>query len=460
MNRKRFLFFLSILFCIILIPVFVLIFRQPKTETSILTASSQEDIHQFYYSAVPGLKMAEDAGLVREVNKRLDWPGKNTAIYIDDIWYNMKSVFLFYHVEEFPSAAYLGGELYVPANEPVEKQAFHGTASIGSTTEKGIIYKEDYYSCLHLSSIQDSSEKYISELDTVYYTPYINVPSHEGKDIIESAQLKSFEIPLNYNAEEETETIIPLDSQLELEEKKLHFYQANISPSKLKFYFQYMNSGKDQVYRVCGSYITDKGETHSFDVYPNVITEYPYHYTIEVPSLHLIPDTIQMKIDSIFCVGKDEMDFEIETSKFTGKNRSWDTEIGKDQIKGTQILIKNIDVNPQLVKVFIACISDTEKPAAAEINLYPTNSNWIRKDETYTNLPNQLIIQDADFEQYETDIYSYGIETIPGEGIRICLDRQFWDATSKVHLKLKNLTYQYKINKSLPLKLSLDNSTK
>ena len=95
MNKKRFTIFLSVLFCIILFPVLLLISKQPTKETSILTASNQEDIHQFYYRSVPGLEMAEEAGLVREVNRKLDWPGKSASIYIDHIWYNTKFVYLF-----------------------------------------------------------------------------------------------------------------------------------------------------------------------------------------------------------------------------------------------------------------------------------------------------------------------------------------------------------------------------
>ncbi|MDD2503471.1 MAG: hypothetical protein PHG58_06435, partial [Clostridia bacterium] len=245
MNKKRFTIFLSVLFCIILFPVLLLISKQPTKETSILTASNQEDIHQFYYRSVPGLEMAEEAGLVREVNRKLDWPGKSASIYIDHIWYNTKFVYLFYHAEGFPSAAYLGGDLFVPSSEPMEKQSFHGSASIGSSSERGILFNESYYSCLCLSPLKDRSGKLFSQLDMICFAPYINIPNPDKYEIIESTQLKSFEIPLNYHEEEENTVKYFFDKQLELEGKKLYFYQINVSPSKLKLYFQYLNSGKD-----------------------------------------------------------------------------------------------------------------------------------------------------------------------------------------------------------------------
>ena len=39
----------------------------------------------------------------------------------------------------------------MPDDEPVEKQPFHGSKSIGGDEEKGIIFHDSYYSCLKLS---------------------------------------------------------------------------------------------------------------------------------------------------------------------------------------------------------------------------------------------------------------------------------------------------------------------
>jgi hypothetical protein len=456
-NKKRFITFLSVVSCIILIPILILIFKQPKSETSTPTATSQSDVYQFYYRCVPGLKMAQDAELVRDVNKRLDWPGKDASVYIDSIWYNNKSVYLFYHVVGLPSNAYLGGELFLPANEPVKKRSFHGSASIGRASEKGILYNESYYSCLRLLPILDQNNQPLSQIDTIYFTPFINIPSPKGLDIIESTQLKSFEIPLNFNEEEEPVDKTIIDYRLDLEGQILYFYQVNISPSSLKVYFQFLNSGRDQVYRVKGSYATDKGENYSFDIYPRLITEYPYHYIMELAPLHMMPETIKLNLETIYCIGGDEVNFTIDTSDYTAKSRSYKTEIGEDKVKNTSISISNITLKQHSAEVLISYASDTENHRG--INLTPLNPYWLRENEVTINSANQILIQDGDYNQYNLNVYNHGAETLPGEGIRLKLDRAFWDATDKIYIKIKNLSYELRITKEVDLRITSENPT-
>ena len=91
MNKKRFLIFLFSLVGVAAIIVFCLFFFQkPEPVNSLLTADRDEDVREFYYRAVPGLKMAENAGLVRPVDKRLDLPGRDAVLNLDRIWYNSK----------------------------------------------------------------------------------------------------------------------------------------------------------------------------------------------------------------------------------------------------------------------------------------------------------------------------------------------------------------------------------
>src|SRR5690554_3372747 len=119
MNKKRFPLFLLIILLIVAIPIIYFVFRQPKSETTLLTASSREEVNQFYYRAIPGLKMAEEVDLIREINYQLELPGQNATLVIDRIWYNTKQVTIFYHVEGISEAVYLGGEFYLPSNEPI-----------------------------------------------------------------------------------------------------------------------------------------------------------------------------------------------------------------------------------------------------------------------------------------------------------------------------------------------------
>ena len=159
---------------------------------------------------------------------------------------------------------------------------------IGGDEEKGIIFHDSYYSCLKLPPLRDDSGQVFTEIETLTFTPYINIPKQDEENQMENLPLKSFDIALNYNQEEETVTKFFIDRQIEIHDKHLKFYQVDLSPSVLRVYFQYLNSGRDQVYRIKGSYTTDKGETQIFDAFTKAITDFPYHYTFEISPFHIL----------------------------------------------------------------------------------------------------------------------------------------------------------------------------
>ncbi|HHY81133.1 MAG TPA: hypothetical protein GX505_00405 [Clostridiales bacterium] len=453
-KRKKFLVFLIAVFLLLAIPCLLLILKKPIPAASILKASSEDDVYQFYYRSVPGLKMAEDTGMVKDLNKRLEWPGRDSVVIIDRIWYSTKSVYLFYHVENMTEAAYLGGEIYLPSSEPARKQSFHGLDSIGRASEKGILFNDSYYSCLKLPPLRDNSGNIISGIETLAYAPFINVPDRKDKDSFTAVRLKAFDIGLNYLANEEPVTKIPVQAMIDINDKQLSFYQVNISPSVLQIYFQYLNSGKDRVYRVKGTYTTDKGETYEFDAYPRAITDYPYHYSMDVPPLHIIPSSLQIQIDSIYCTGSDSISFDINTRQYDGKSKSYKVEIGKDQVKGTDILVEEILLNKQSAEIFIAAKPAAGKPAPyTRIDL--SNPQWYREELDIKEEANILTIKNADYQLYNPDKLAYGIKVKPEKGIYIDLERDFWDSTGIIRIEIDNLRYVYEIG--MKAVITLDN---
>jgi len=456
MNKKRFLFFISLII-VVLIPVLYFILKQSDIDTSLHEVVTLDEVQQFYYRAVPGLRQAEEAGLIREVNKQIALPGQDAVLFIDKIWYNKKNVIIFYHVSGVKEIVYLGGEFYLPTNEPNEKRAFYGSKSIGSNEEKGMLYNESFYSCLKLPPLHDSSGQLITEIETLTFAPFVNYFNIEKDNQLETIPLKSIDITLEYNQDEEKTTKIPTDSQITFDERQVHFYQFDISPSVNRLYFQYLNSGRDKVIRVKGSYTSDKGESQTFDVFPNAITDYPYHYTMELPPFHLMPESVHIYIDSLVCVGNDNVSFKLDTKQFGNKNRSHETEIGKNRIRGTDIYIKSITLNNSFVDIYISFVNEdeTDKPF---VRIYPALPVWAHESLTYKNEANYLLLYNYDYELFNTDKYAYGADILSEQEMCLSLDREFWDEANTIYLQINNLTYFYQINKSTQVKLNYEKS--
>jgi len=454
-NKKRFLVFSSVilLFITTIIVIALLVFRSPDPVTSLITVEGEADVNQFYYRTVPGLQMAETANLVTSVNKRLELSGRDAALNIDRIWYNNRSIIIFYHVEGVSQEVYLGGELYLPSNEPAVKTAFHGLDAIGNPDEKGILYNKAFYSCLKLPLLRDNAGKVIDEVETVTYTPFITIPGKGEKATSETIQLKSFEIALNYSSEAETIIKNPVDSQMELGPERMYFYQIDQSPSIVSLYFQYLNSGRDKVYRVKGSYTTDRGETCRFDSQAVAITDYPYHYTIEVPPFNSRPERLKLTIDSIYIRGGDKAAFTVDTSLYTGKKRIFNTNIGEDRIKGTDISISEIKLDSDTVELFVAYEQKEELIEPYKM-LQPLIPTWYSAGQSPEEKPaNLLTIKNASLEHYDLDHLVHGATLHLGQGLGIQISRAFWDDAGKVFLELKNLTYIHQVQRDITIKI-------
>ena len=419
-------------------------------------AVSREEVNQFYYRAVPGLKLAEEDGLIRDVNKQLELPGQDGTLVIDRIWYNAKQVTIFYHVEGVPEV-YLEGN-FICHLMNLLKNLFMVVNLLVETQKRGSYIMKVFMNLPKAAPLQDKSGQVISEIEILTYTPYINIPSQEEGNQIKSIPLKSLDIPMNYQQEEEKTTKIPIDGQIDAGDKYLHFYQIDISPSTVRVYFQYLNSGRDKVFRVRGSYSTDKGETQSFDVFPQAITDYPYHYTLEVPPFHMIPENLQFQIDNIYCIGNDSISFEIDTSQFSHRNRSHETEIGKNRIRGTEIFAHNITLNNDFAEIYIAFEHDNSTDILSS-RLYPMLPNWVQDNLSLSKLPNRLSVFDADSQPYNLDKWNYGTDATHGEEICISLDREFWNEAEYIEIELENLTYLYQINKSALLMLDYEDQS-
>lgn len=451
MNKKRFFIFLTATVLITAIAIISFV-TKPEPKPALLTANREEEVKLFYYRAVPGLKIAEELDLVVPLYKRLDISGMDAKVNIDSIWYNNKTINIFYHIEGLLKEAYLGGDLYLPSKEPDKKTPFWGLHTIGRANEKGIYYGSNFYSCLTLPVLKDKYHNQLNEVETMIFSPFINLPLKKDNKL-EAIQLKSFDINIKYKIETEPVVKIPIDSQIEFDQRKLRFYQFDRSPSANRIYFQYQNSGRDKVYRLKGRYTTSKGDTVSFDAYPEVLTEYPFHYYMEIPPFNISATDFQLFVEDLYCVGEDSAVFEVKPGLYTNKKGKHEVEIGKDSIKGTELYINKITLDDEYVELNLKATASIDKiePYTRLDLKSPLLHSY--NDSMGVQAANIITIQDGDFNYYNLDDYAFGLITHPGAGISIKLSREYWNEKDTLYIKLNNLSYLYRLNRDINISL-------
>lgn len=460
MNKKRFLIFLSVVLLLSIALIFLL--RGPAQPAfTILKAQGEEDVRLFYYRAVPGLKQAEEMDLLVALNQTFALPGTKAKLVIDRIWYHPQGVVLFYHVEDMDTPAYLGGDLYLADKEPDKKTVFWGPKSIGRSNEEGILYRDGFYSCVTLSPLKDTRERVLAEVEHLMYKPFLTIlDSTENKKAEQKiVSLKAFEIELNYAANQEPIQKISLSSQLEFDSKRMVFYQTNLSPSAFKVYFQFLNSGRDRIVRMQGQYKTNKGENHTFDIEPALMTGYPYHYVILLPPFHVVPDSITLSVDTMDLIGSDKISFEIDTKAYGGNKKDHTINRSLETLRNTFISLEKINLDRETAEIHLG-LSYSGLPLEPHTRLnilHPFASGsypfYVLPGQDAVEPANILTIRNQNFVYYDFKALPFGYALNPGAFLRLQIDRGYYNDSDTLHVELKNLSYRYEVHRSIDLKL-------
>jgi len=453
MNKKRFLIFITVVGLIIAAIAMVFFRKQHKDEPVIAVEESVEGVRFFYYRSIPGLKRAEEAGLVTPIHKTYAIPEKPYELKIDRIWYTPKNIYVFYHVENIDTIAYLGGCFYFEYQEPEKLPKYDPQESVGRPSEKGVIFNNGFYSCMASSTPGDMKE----DTAVLYFKPFLQINGTEY----------TFE-PLYIEREqwtkEEPVEEFGLDVSIEIDGDILEFYALDAGVSYGKIYFSYNNPNSHTVYGLEGNIETDKGERIEVSTMPYSILEKPGHYYVEIPPFNTIPTSLKFHIQSIDIIGTDSIVGEIDTglTKKTKNSMAIQTELGS--IKNTTIILDRLITTDDSVIVEIAYNDEIElnKPYSrlkVELPFLEQQEIMLNKIQNiYNPLPNIVSIKN----NFNKSPNIYNISNAGSEvwvshsekdRVSVSIPRSFWEASDKIYIELKNLTYQHHFDQPIRLEL-------
>lgn len=456
--------FLSVMIVVIICAIYV-IFRPPKNASvQISSVDREEDINLFYYRTVPGLKRAEELGLVTPIHKRIEIPNNNSELKIDRIWYNEKNTYIFYHVENTSQVAFLGGALFQDEKDTsFDVAKLWEVEAVGRPSERGINYKNNFYSCVRIPSLTDDNGNNIEELSQVFYRPYLVIADKKDIQLFNESKGILFEpikFNLTYNYQEQPNEQFKLDTVVEFEKTQLNFYKITIGSSENNIYFLSTNDNQDIIYNIKGTLITDKGEQQNIDVYPEVITEYPYHYVFDIEPFNYLPDSIELKMASIDLISKSQLAFELDTKSYSKKKGSYHVQKDIDYFFNTAIQLEQIKLDKDNVWIGMRYIwaEPDNKPyplLKAELPIYSNNalilSNISTSKHAFSNI---ISVRNETFSSMDKYADNLGMYKDRVDRFSFAIPRQFWNNSKTIYIDICNLTYQVKLDRNIMLELN------
>jgi hypothetical protein len=238
----------TIVAVILLFFIITLQLIQPKPKGNqvgdIHFANHWQEVKDFQYLKTPGLKRAEELGLVRTYDVSVAIPDTDYTLSIDQIWYNQKHAEIFYSIDLGRKARQLkfsteqNENATIPAlnfnfsKVGVEEDTWNSPYSNNWSPWEGVVYKQRFYHRLTVSPLLDEERNPLTEVDEVVLQD-LTVETDE-----QYIHLDDLVLPLHYDRSKEHVRIIPINEKYEVLDSTVYVDRLEVGTSKNKLYFR------------------------------------------------------------------------------------------------------------------------------------------------------------------------------------------------------------------------------
>ncbi|MBO8155446.1 MAG: hypothetical protein H0Z32_03200 [Bacillaceae bacterium] len=445
MNRKNWIIGL-IGFSVFAIVMYMTTNKE-RIEPEVYVADNWEDVKAFQYEKIPGLRRAEKLGLARQYeNIKVEVPGTNRTLSIDEIWFAKDFAYLFYSIDLAEDAYDLTREnaeenfpeLFIKHDLLDDKRDIILRSSRGRWPKsEGIVYQNRLYQQIHLvefSKNTDQGYERISSIDELLLTDAVVRIGDE------TYELEDIRLPVYYDEDDEVVKTIHVGQELEVMGHTLKWEKLELGTSKNKLYFLFYPA-EDRL----GSHIelmikTDRGEV--WDYIFLIKKEQDELYSIQFPPFNYWPSHIDIELKSFGMIGSDEFSFEVDTELYKDYLKSSEKGIVESEENEYIGTIKNTDIylnyvyrpDDMAIVVSYEQPKNLEKPYTMLFSSGPIPANKVRDQQ-----PN-LIVFHIENEKGENAVYGSTYSSKDKYGI--FLKKDFLERSEKLLGHVSHLHYQ------------------
>lgn len=421
-------------------------------------ASNIEEVNQFFYEQMPGLKRAEREGIVQYINQELEFPGYDGSIVIDKVWYTQNQMYIFYHI--------LGNS---PASIDIsikgEDQSHYSYPYIKYDGINGIIYKDSIYNMASFANLLYSGNE-LSKAFTINFTllypkdqsgidneqmlinDQLLKPKDEG---IEYYDVKlQADLVIDTNLDKQKVYSFDINQELDLgEHGKLKLYRLVLEPQQSYLTYEYINKDGYELISFVGNIKTANNESESKSIpYFNVNGPQDENGQMMTyfEALDDIPSEITIEVSGLYIMTDQQTKFEIPVEQYKGKLTNPMTVEKLNQnvgsIKGTDIILEQLIIDNMGINFTI--YQDNGIDRNHELNHYfqGLSINTIEyQDLVDEEVPNVISFTNEKGEMVGIDDIG-DINIGIGDKFSMYIYREFIEASKIVNITIDNLTYK------------------
>lgn len=447
---------ISILFFVIMIYVLSPTSTQtyPTLENEeVKKVDSKSEVHKFFNSITPGLKRAESLGIVKHIDKEIQFEGFQRSLVLDKIWYKKDEAYLFYNrdIESVGKTPSHNKDVEVPnikniSIDPGRTNLDIGISSYGSAPRESVQFEGRFYSRLRF----DIHDKEYDKISTINKTVPVNVNLNvDGK-----SEVFSTSIPVAYQSSQEYIQEIDLNQTFSQDDISLDFNSLEIGSSYNRLYFTSETLPDHDLYNIFMTIqpVNDEKENASY-IRSDKQTENPNDYYIEWDPFNEIPDQLSFNLKHATVRGTESVYFQLDFNSYFADHNEERFELGKKVAhrKNTSIIVESLfkqkrEENPRL-GVYIRHEFDQKEgslttvlstDARPSVSDHPNNPTPIITAYVDENHPLQLAAKGGSSNENAYHILWY-------------LEEQ--ELNSPLHINIDKLAYEVKFNETFNVDL-------
>ncbi|WP_164670484.1 DUF4179 domain-containing protein [Virgibacillus doumboii] len=416
-------------------------------------ADSKEEVTAYFKSRTPGLELAEEKGLVSEINKSIPLEGKSD-LKIEKIWYNSEEIFVFYSIG-IPNPEIMKNQetaphitqFYVQSDENGQYPNQNLSVYAKQTgPQDGIIYNDRFYHRATMMPIRDQSHNVISQIDDII-TAIITVNLFN-----ESQDTQEVKLPINFDQSEETVASSSIDKTIHAGNASLTIDRIEMRVSQTVLYGSIDTPNGNALQRINGSVITKDAKGNEDPTSFSMPASSPTSFKLEFRPMNSMPENITVKIDSVVLSSDDSFNFSLDASDYNGDLSSSGSKNAHRQvgeIKNTKIYLEELVYNDRGLNVNI--LYEPEEPdQTIQLASAIPKQHGLNDD-----LPLLVSAVNEDGEVGELLQSGSG----PGkldEGYGFTLNKSFIQSSEQIDITIENLPYKILINDSIEAPISVE----
>jgi len=427
-----------ICFCLILILFFMLISGcQP----------SENKVEEYRQKHTPGLKRAEDLGLVVEP-KITQEIKEGMALTIEKVWYNSKEVYIFYSLSSFPEKL-----------KEINFKLGHPDVLISSPGYNGGYPKENmvidgkYYGRLTFSSLRDRNTNALLEQVEDVIISGIVLNYENNLELIQDIQIR---VPINFAKAKEVEETYNLNQEIDVLGRKLVLESLTLGVGENEITGFLKGKEEEQFYTLKAKIGTnDNEERHFTGIYR---TEEENGFRLTFLPFDQLPTELHLKLEQLSLIGTDQVSFTLDTAPYqeylnkeSGKRFKVNKLLGEKRNNKTFLEEVFVDDRGLNIEILHQLQDNMEEPYEGFWAISALNDDYSGGDGVtkYGKIANMMTVTNEKGEKGNLGQRSQG----PGNRMGAFIEADFIKKSSTIGVTIDNLTSSIFLNKEISIKL-------